>query len=349
MHELFSKKSTFHFLLSCFSLLLVQSPAFGDEFLYVVRASQLAPACSFQSKNSNELDQPVQKVVRGTVLFATEFRAKTDESPPLWKVVSFDGSTSEELFIQANHVILYHDNLDLLQKYDNQISTKASDKEPVPPLQVFSSGNRLIIQAWNDANKAIVATEELPESQRSPAPYFARAAVLNRVMSYSEALADCHRGNEILSRQNGDPVEIQRFSDIYLDALHGLQTTPVSQIDAESPIDSVVAVLINKVVALIRKNNFSRAETILNRVISLRPAKPKYWYLRAICRFLEGNPQLASSDAMIGQYFERRLPKNQQHDISRGLEHIQGPARLWLQSYRNGSAELVRMSKSDLR
>ncbi len=321
----------------------------GDEVLYVVRDCRLAPLLHFQTDGSNKKYQHLEQVVRGSVVIATEFRPRTAECPPLWKVMPLDGAASEEVFIQANHVILYRDNLDLLQKYDDQIHGNSRNQELVPPLQVFSNGSLSVIRAWNEANKAVVKTEGLPELKRSPSPYFARAAVLNRVMSYAEALADCHMGNQILSNKNRDPVEVQRYSDIYLEALHGLQDSPVSQVDSESNIEFIVAPLMNDVVKLIRKNQVSRAEVILNRVISLQPAKPKYWYLRAVCRFLGGNLQLAGSDAMIGQYFERRLPKNQRHDVSRGLEHIQGPARLWLESYRNGSAELVRMSESALR
>ena len=321
-------------------LLVVAHAASGQELLYVLRDTEITSIKYFET-TSSFLDsrEASTHVFAGTILVGLSFEESSKQRPAVWKAQLPNG-TEPPRFVRASDVILFVEHLDALRQYDKSAALAGDKSSDVPPVAILTSGNHSLIQAWNEANEAVKAANDLPEDEKPPEPYFARAAILNQVSDFAAALDDCARGNALLERQVRDPTEIQRFSAIHMAALLGLRETPVSQSDEQTELTHVASAHISSAVGLFGERNYSEAAISVSRAISLRPSVPYYWYLRAICRYQTGDVLLAQSDALIGASFERSLPANKRHEISRALIRIQGPVRYWLQTFRENTAEL---------
>lgn len=327
-------------LLAACALIVISHTASGEELLYVLRDTAITSIQHFEAtSNISDSRDAATHVVAGTILVGLSFEEATKQRPAVWEAQLPNGMEPPQ-FVRASDVFLFIEHLDALRQYDESAALARGKSSDVPPVVILTSGNHSLIQAWNEANEAVKAAEDLPENEKPPEPYFARAAVLNRVNDFAAALDDCVKGNALLERHVRDPVEIQRFSAIHLEALLGLRETPVAQSDDQTELTQVASAHINSAVKLLGERKYSNAVASVSRAISLRPSVPFYWYLRAICRYQNGHVLLAQSDALIGASFERRLPSNKKYEISRALIRIQGPVRYWLQTFRENTAEL---------
>ena len=92
------------------------------------------------------------------------------------------------------------------------------------------------------------------------------------------------------------------------------------------------------------------AESHFSNAVSIRPDQAVYWYYRAVAAKRLGREQDALYDVLYGAYVESKYTRVRSLSVTRGLQHVQGSSRLWIESFRAGdpSARILESSLEGL-
>ncbi|ADG66841.1 hypothetical protein Plim_0998 [Planctopirus limnophila DSM 3776] len=192
-----------------------------------------------------------------------------------------------------------------------------------------------IQQAWIEVEKVVNENEKLP--QPLPEPYLARGDLWSRVGSHEDALSDYLKATELFFQGSPTPSERARYLSQLQRALDAVVQQPKPRYPNEAASEYSQGLLAS------RSGEHTMAESHFAEACRLMPEVPLYRVYRALAlrelgRNEEAHRQVAAALSLIresplGASAEMQL-------LHRGLEHIQGPSRLWL------SRELELISKS---
>jgi tetratricopeptide (TPR) repeat protein len=184
---------------------------------------------------------------------------------------------------------------------------------------------------------AISENETLPDSERLPEPYFARAEIWATAGNYSDSLQDYLYGISIVRVSARDLLSYSVQFDKLGDVADKLQKMPVPAAGAEPIYSSAAREHYSLGYGLFFRDDLRAALEHFDSAVQLAPDQPLYWYFRALTYHGLGDEQRAQHDALMGAFFERELAAWYRRSLHRAFIRIQGARRAWLESYRLGS------------
>ena len=85
------------------------------------------------------------------------------------------------------------------------------------------------------------------------------------------------------------------------------------------------------------KNDFQNTIAYLTRAIDLNPRDPRFYVYRGLARKKQGMNVEAAQDIQIATSLESESPGV---NLSKAIERIQGPDRMWIEKIRNDPATI---------
>lgn len=205
------------------------------------------------------------------------------------------------------------------------------------PELILLQHNPAVQQAWREVADAISENETLPEDERLPEPYFARAEIWASVKNYSDSLQDYLTAIKYARRANRDLLTYSAYFDKLYDVAERLQSMPVTATGAESDLSSAARRHYSEGYTKHFTGELQHALGHFDSAIRLDPDQPLYWYFRALTHRRLGDVQRAQHDALMGAYFERQFASSRRRSLNHAFVRVQGESRAWLESYRLGS------------
>ena len=205
------------------------------------------------------------------------------------------------------------------------------------PELILLQDNPAVQQAWREVTDAISENETLPENDRLPEPYFARAEIWASVKNYSDSLQDYLTAIRYARKANRDLLTYSAYFDKLYDVAEKLQNVPVAATGAESDLSFAARRHYSEGYSKYFTGELQHALDRFDSAIRLAPDQPLYWYFRALTHRRLGDGQRAQHDALMGAYFERQFAPCRRRSLNHAFVRIQGEARTWLEAYRLGS------------
>ena len=183
----------------------------------------------------------------------------------------------------------------------------------------------IIQRAWIEIHKIVADNEKL--SQPLPDPYVARGDLWSRVGSHEDALSDYLKATELFFRGTPTPSEQARHLSQLRRALDAVVQQPKPRYPNEAASEYSLGLLAS------RRGDYAIAESHFAESSRLMPEVALYRVHRALAlheqgRDEEADRQVAAALSLI-RATGQSAPKDMQL-LQRGLEHVQGPSRLWL-------------------
>lgn len=216
------------------------------------------------------------------------------------------------------------------------ISSDNRHRQTLPEI-ILTQENPAIQQAWREVAVAISENDTLPESERLPEPYFARAEIWASVNNYSDSLQDYLTGIKYARKSNRDLLSYSTYFDKLYDVAERFQAVPVPATGSQSEPSSAAREHYSHGNSKFFTGDLREAVDRFDSAVQLAPDQPLYWYFRALTYRRLGDNQRAQYDALMGAYFEREFAPWGRRSLDRALTRVQGGMRTWLESYRLGS------------
>lgn len=218
------------------------------------------------------------------------------------------------------------------------LEAKSDGKIPVNnrPEILDLQSDRSLAEAWDSLATAIAENEVLPEAERLPEPYLARAAIWSRLDRHSEALLDYF---EALKYAQSGGRDIQELSSYFADiknSLTSFRNTPAPPIGKETLYYQSASQNFDRGIVAYLEGRYAVGRDHFDNSIQLVPDNPSYWYCRAICHRCLGDMARAQHDALMGVLMERRLSPGTGASVNWKLSRVQGLDRSWIEDYRLG-------------
>ena len=206
------------------------------------------------------------------------------------------------------------------------------------PLLIQFSNHPNITQIYEEAFSAYSENQKLPDEEKIPEPYFARAEIWHLVGNYPDAVVDLVDGVKYARARGRNPKLIEEYHNKMAMVLEKIKTMPRPMGEPASEFHAAAVSSYGKGLHSLKAKRLSAARYHFNDAIRLDPDVPVYWYLRAVTNHRDGRELEARHDAVMGNFFERDVPFWKGRRIAKALTGIQGPDRAWLESYRDGTA-----------
>lgn len=239
------------------------------------------------------------------------------------------GWVSSDAIIRIDHWVTF-----LNQKAATIIGGK---KTASIPQLIRMQNDPQIRQAWQEAADAFDDNNELPENERLPEPYFARAEIWMAVNNYVLAIEDYVDGLHYARRSGRDIITYSPYFSKMQFATEKLLSLPVPPIGTTKNIVLRGSYHLNLGISLYFSGKYGEAVNNFDDAISLSPSDPIAWYFRGLSFYAMGDIDRAQHDALLGMHFERKISRFRQKSIDRILTRIQGANRTWLERFRLGS------------
>jgi hypothetical protein len=279
---------------------------------------------------------PAKKLRSGTTLIGLRPQSFGDPVQPGWQVVSPD-DPSVRGWVRGSYVSTIDSRMKELRATAISLRAGTSGKKQSLPELILLQDNPATQRAWREVSDAISENEALPESERLPEPYFARAEIWASVKNYSDSLQDYLTAIKYARKTNRDILTYSEYFDQLYDVAEKLQNIPVPAQGAESVPHIAARDHFNHGYRSFFLGNLEEAVDRFDSAVQLAPDQPLYWYFRALAHKLLGDEQKAQHDALMGASFERQLVSFRRLDLNKDLTRVQGPMRTWLETYRLGS------------
>ena len=205
------------------------------------------------------------------------------------------------------------------------------------PELILIQRNPAIQQAWREVASAISENETLPENERLPEPYFARAEIWASAKNYSASLQDYLTAIKYARTANRDLLTYSAYFDKLYDVTQKLQNVPVPATGAESDLSFAARRHYSQGYSDYFSGDLQEALDRFDSANQLAPDQPLYWYYRALTHRRLGDDQRAQHDALMGAFFERQFASWRRRSLNHAFSRVQGETRTWLESYRRGS------------
>ena len=216
-----------------------------------------------------------------------------------------------------------------------QPSGEATTKESYRPWLIQFQENPSVFAAWQNVNELIASNQQLPEDQELAEPYFARAELWAAVENYADAIQDYITGIKILKARGASPDKYLKYVEKLSVAVRNLEANPVPAIGARLGWEEAALEHYKLGYTAYFMREYEKCLVHFSNSVAMDPQKPHYWYFRALAHRGLGNDQQAQHDALLGASFERQLPADAV-SMNQRLFRVQGPARTWLEKFRNG-------------
>ncbi len=228
-------------------------------------------------------------------------------------------------------------------RYANR--SDASNQEDLLPLVIRQRRSVVLKRAWLSLQRIIKDNESLPENKRVPEPYFARAEIWTAVNNYPEAMKDYVTALRYASSTGRELKTYARYHAKVETTINQFTLVPAPAAGASLDTLRIGAKHFGLGVTAFRSNHHGEANRHFGNAISVEPDNPLYWYYRSVTSRRTGDPNQAVYDALYGAFVEsKRYSPYKRRRIARGLQHIQGKERVWLEGFRLGdpSARIIR-------
>lgn len=272
----------------------------------------------------------------GTTLIGLHQEPEGTPPRPGWRVVTL-GEPQRHGWVRAGVVSTISARTKELKA--KALALRAADtgqKQSLPEL-ILIQDSPAIQQAWRDVSIAISENDALPENERLPEPYFARAEIWASVRNYTDSLQDYLTAIRYARTSNRDILSYSEYFDKLYDVAEKLQTMPVTAAGAESRPYFAAHNHYGDGYSKFFVGDLQQALDRFDSAIQLAPDQPVYWYFRALTHKRLGDEERAQHDALMGASFERQFESWRRRSLNGALHRVQGPMRTWLESYRLGS------------
>jgi hypothetical protein len=284
----------------------------------------------------------------GTALIGLRPQAIGDPARPGWRVVTLD-EPPRHGWVRAGVVSTIGTRTKELKATAIALRATGFEKRQSLPELILAQNNPAIQQAWREVSVAIFENDALLEDERLPEPYFARAEIWASVKNYSDSLRDYLTAIKYARKSNSNILSYSEYFDKLYDVAEKLQNIPVPAAGAESEMFFAAQRHYGHGISKFFTGDLREALDRFDSTVQLAPDQPVYWYFRALTHKRLGDEQRAQHDALMGasferQYdalmgasFERQFGPWRQRALNDSLTRVQGPMRIWLESYRLGS------------
>jgi len=235
------------------------------------------------------------------------------------------------------------------------VSLRAKGKKNQPreltlPELILTQKNPAIQQAWREVARAVSENETLPEDQRLPEPYFARAEIWAAAKNYSDSLQDYLTAIKYARKANRDLLTYSAYFDKLYEVTQKLKEIPVPAAGTHADYAFAAREHYSHGYSEFFSGDLREAMDRFDSAVQLAPDHPLYWYFRALTHRRLGDIQRAQHDVLMGAFFERRYPEWRRRSLNVSFTRVQGKTRKWLESYRRGSPtnRLLRAHRDDI-
>ena len=239
-------------------------------------------------------------------------------------------------WVPANTIIRIDTWIKLLNQKAHSIQSNNKISQSIPRL-IITQTNPEIRKAWREATEAFEANMKLPEDQRLPDPYFARAEIWMTVNNYVAAIEDYVVGIHYARKSDRDILTYSQYFEKLQNVAEKLLLLPVPDEGTDQSLSRRGFMHFNRGVSYYLRGNYELAIDNLSDAVSLAPAEPLCWYFRGLAYKAAGDSMRAQHDALLGAHFERKITRFRRKEIDRSLFRVQGPDRIWLETIRLGS------------
>jgi tetratricopeptide (TPR) repeat protein len=272
----------------------------------------------------------------GTILVGLSPRKEGDSDLPGWNVVTPDES-EDTGWVRAGVVSPIESRVKELKATALALDEVGFGKKQSFPELILLQNNPATQRAWQEVSNAISENESLPEIERLPDPYFARAEIWASVKNYSDSLQDYLTAIKYARKANRDILTYSEYFDRLYSVAENLQNTPVPAQGAEPTTQIAARGHYSQGYQKFFIGQLAESKDRFDSAIQLSPDQPLYWYFRALTFKLLGDESRAQHDALMGASLERQLVSFRRADLNKELTRVQGPMRTWLETYRLGS------------
>jgi hypothetical protein len=301
-----------------------------------------------QSELQDTSRSPAIKLRSGTVVIGLRSEPFGAQSRAGWRVATLD-EPPRYGWVRVGGVSTVNARVKQLKATAKALRAVGSDGKQSLPELILTQENPAIQKAWREVSIAILENDGLPENERLPEPYFARAEIWASVNNYSDALRDYLTAIGYARNSNRDTLSYSEYFDKLYTVSEKLQNMPAPAAGVE--LDTYYAA--RKQYSLGNTHFFSgELQNALHRFensVQLAPDQPLYWYFRAMTHHRLGDEQRAQYDALLGATFERQLSRSSRRSMNGALTRVQGELRIWLESYRLGSPSNYLLRKYKIR
>lgn len=319
------------FLFVCVILLLATCRAGAAETLYSVQRDTMFFNQDPSLPNDQAQDSTISK---GTLVKLLPDQSMSRSGQLMQRITTVE-KNARNGWVPADALILFETAIQLLElrakTNQNQVNP-----ETIPQL-IRAQENPEIRTAWEEASEAFDANEKLPEDQRLPDPYFARAEIWYTLNNYIAAIENYVEGIRYARKTNQDILTYAVYFTKLQTAAENLLSLPVPPEGVNQNLPARGFLHFNRGVSSYLRGDYKKAIEELSDAVSLVPTDPLIWYYRGLAMKANGELARGQHDVLLGVHFEKDLSPGRRRAINRSLFRVQGSDRLWLEHFRLGS------------
>lgn len=193
----------------------------------------------------------------------------------------------------------------------------------------------LLRSAWQEVQAAVEENERLPEGDRLPEPYYARAEIWRTVNNYGNAVQDYLAAITHARKAGGDLANCAAYLarlDAAIEEFEKIPTTPTLGNNADFSF-AARDHFVRGYHAFWRRD-YTAALHSFDNAVQCNPRESAYWYYRALTFKQMGNESRAQADALLGAKVEKLSRVHR--PLGALFTRVQGDSRLWIETFRVG-------------
>ena len=286
-------------------------------------------------------DPPAVKptpVRSGTMIIGLHRETYGEPPRPGWRVITLE-ETPRKGWVPAGFVAPFDTRVKELEAVAillRQIKPGNEKKLTLPEL-ILIQDKPVVKEAWTIVADAIAENELLPENERLPEPYFARAEIWASVKNYSDSLQDYLTALQYARRAKRDLLSFSNYFDKLYHVAGKLREVPLPPSGGEPDLLQSARRHFGHGCGQFHAGYLENALDGFVNAVQLAPDQPLYWYFRALTHRRLGDNQRALHDVLMGAHFERIYEVRHRTAVDRTLVNVQGESRIWLETFRRGS------------
>jgi len=257
---------------------------------------------------------------------------------PGWRVVTLE-EVPRKGWVEAGYVAPFDSRVKELEATAISLQQKGpeDEKQLTFPELILIQDKPVVKETWETIANMIAENELLPEDDRLPEPYFARAEIWASVNNYSDALQDYLTAIKYARRANRDLLSLSNYFDKLYHVAQQAREIPLPAAGGEADLLRSARRHFGYGYSHFQAGHYEDALDGFINAVQLAPDQPHHWYFRALTHRHLGDDQRALHDVLMGAHFERSYEIRHRISVDRTLLNVQGALRIWLESFRRGS------------